>query len=530
MRRWTLWLLALALLSVFAPSCRGTDAALAPAIVDAGPTPSSPLGLTRHRRPRNSAALRAKTRSPTEIAQAACNGRCKGAQVNRLLGAEATPVIPASWTVPNWYRDIANSTGCASDTNSGTAATCTGGCVGATCPSGIGPVQTYQEIAIHRWGTYAPRLQQATTLTGLSSDTTANDPIYWTPYHELGGYSQIQGVLGTAQQICSTTLSAVTAKNRATPQLLTVTFASCAGAAANMLVVNSTHASRATIYKAGSGSSWVMSQPQAPQTPPYFPLFPAPTEVDTWAVGDAVIVYQPVALNVVQYAPTQTSYNGSEDNLGFAYQFAVYDPNGAGSDDLFIGLGTVWQDVQIQRFTLWGDRVTADQNTIWIDVSLEGGAESVVTPTFQDTFGGIIAGGVLSYIGNDAILVGDNAIRFGDVARVYIESGGKLSSYQASIVLPESSSGPFVWGPGIFDVGEASTQLSGSTFTSTFLNTGGVTLGGQTTACSYTVATPSVINCGITINPTNLDAAASSTGFGKKAFLPGGPSLTNYGL
>jgi hypothetical protein len=503
----------------------------APTTQDAAAPPTT-ASVRRHL-PKRSAQVAPPvpdSRSATELAQAACfGGKCKGSQVKPALAASGTtPIIPPSWTIPNWYRDIANSTGCASDTNSGTAATCTGGCSGSVCPSGIGPVKTYQEIAIHRWGTFSPRLQQATVLTGLSSDTTANDPIYWTPYHELGGYSQIQGSLGTAQQVCSTTLSAVTAKNRATPQLLNVTFASCAGAAANMLVVNSTHSSRATIYKSGSGSSWYMSQPQAPQTPPYFPLSPAPSEVDTWAIGDSVVVYQPVALNVVQYAPVQTSYNGSFDNLGFAYQFTVYDPGGAGNDDLFIGLGTTWQDVQIQRFVLWGDRVTADQNTVWINASVESGAETVITPTFQDAFGGIISGGVLSYVGNDVILAGDNALRFGDVARVYIETGGKLSSYQASTVIAESGSGPFVWGPGIFDVSIGSTQFIGTTFTASFLNTGGIQLGGQSTACSYTVATPSVINCGITINPTNLDASASSTGFGKKAFLPGGPSITNY--
>jgi hypothetical protein len=121
-------------------------------------------------------------RTPAQNAAAACtgpNGENRCPQVKRLLGEpSSSPIVPASWTVPNWYIDFANNLGCASDQNSGTSATCTGGCAGSVCTGGIGPLLTAGEWLQHRLGTRSPKFTPSTgttTLTILSSQPSVSD-------------------------------------------------------------------------------------------------------------------------------------------------------------------------------------------------------------------------------------------------------------------------------------------------------------------------------------------------------------------
>lgn len=90
-----------------------------------------------------------------------------------VMAASTQPLTPASWTVPNWYIDPANTTGCAADTNTCTSATCAG--------AGTGPCATYAEIVVHRWGTTAPTLAQNTTVSFLSSHSDNSDPVILAP-------------------------------------------------------------------------------------------------------------------------------------------------------------------------------------------------------------------------------------------------------------------------------------------------------------------------------------------------------------
>src|ERR1700722_12668045 len=133
-----------------------------------------------------------------EIAQAACGARCKGSLVTRnavLASTTATPIVPASWTVSNWYIDPANSVGCASNSNSGTSATCVGGCTGAVCASGIGPITTYAELITHRLGTQSPQYPfgQSVTFNQLSSQPLNVDSLFFTPEISGGGYAALIG-------------------------------------------------------------------------------------------------------------------------------------------------------------------------------------------------------------------------------------------------------------------------------------------------------------------------------------------------
>jgi len=120
---------------------------------------------------------------------------------------------PSAWTVPAWWVDPGNASGCASDNNTGTSATCAAG--------GVGPLLTFGAI-VARWGTLEPVLYQNTTITFLSSQTSNADPVILRPYL-AGAYLIVQGVIGASQQVATGTLSGVTAKNQATNTLFSAT-------------------------------------------------------------------------------------------------------------------------------------------------------------------------------------------------------------------------------------------------------------------------------------------------------------------
>ena len=62
------------------------------------------------------------------------------------------------------------------------------------------------------------------------------------------------------------------------------------------LLINTTHASHAFVYKNVSGNTWIVSQPLTSWTPPTITF---PSEVDTWATGDAVTAYTLPLVNLV---------------------------------------------------------------------------------------------------------------------------------------------------------------------------------------------------------------------------------------
>jgi hypothetical protein len=205
-------------------------------------------------------------------------------------------VIPPSWSQAAWFIDPQNTTGCANDLNAT--------CGSSTCTSGIGPVgdgpcATFAQVA-GRWGTYAPRLQQTTTITFLSSQPPTGDPVIIRAQMENGAAVNVTGApIGTATRVCSGTLGTVTAKSRTTNQTLTSTFTLTATdggtctLAPGLLVQNTTHPASAFLIE-NSGSTWTLSQPIG-----------APGEVDTWASADAVTINRLTGVSVVDFSPQQ---------------------------------------------------------------------------------------------------------------------------------------------------------------------------------------------------------------------------------
>ena len=134
-----------------------------PAFDDVLPVPPPPVAFVPKSDPR----------TPAQIALAACkradgSWACAGIKPLMAAGSGTAGNCGPACTVPDWYFDFANGTGCASDTNSGTSATCGG--------AGIGPLLTVAQ-AFARWGTRFPTFNapsHVTTLHLLSSQPAAS--------------------------------------------------------------------------------------------------------------------------------------------------------------------------------------------------------------------------------------------------------------------------------------------------------------------------------------------------------------------
>lgn len=425
------------------------------------------------------------------------------------------------WQQATWVIDPANSTGLASDGNTGLDAT--------------HPLLTWGEVQA-RWGTDKPRIAQNTTVTFLSSQTLASDAIYCSPYL-INATFVIQGQLGASQQIATGVLSSVTAKNRATPQLL---FANSGATAINQLVVNTTHASRAWTSISEGGGVFAMSQPIAPVTVPSAVV--TVTEVDTWANGDSVTVYAPTQIIVGEVRPKIVDFTASFSNAAlFFYQIEVaLTPGGVGEGSSYFNPAVAFvdafcnnpcqvSDAGIQGLTL------AHCNAIFSEYM--GGPIEGVQPMLAGridfgrirgcTFGADIIMGIgagSSGLQISGIPSNETAMGACYVAASILKSvasvRGDLSTAGSTIVL---------WGTGAFDMlgrGRCSYPSGAGQAVAAFLLNGGL-------LCNNVQTNFSVTSAGtwasLSLTPAALDAAAGAAGFGGRAISPDGASFSNVG-
>jgi hypothetical protein len=469
-------------------------------------------------------------RSPLERAQAACAGadgkwKCRHVAQPQVmaLSSSSSPIIPASWTVPAWVVDGANLSGTASDFND--------------CTTITTPCLTYQEINVHRWGcggnpAQCPRLRQSTTVEFMSSQSAGSDLVYFNPTIENGAVVQIFGPLGAAQQIASGVLSNVTPKNRATPQLL---LAQSGATAVGQLVINATHPSRAWTYVVSSGSIFKMTQPLVAAVVPAFA--PTATEVDTWANGDAVTVYQPVSVNIARVVGTFVDYNGGFSNPNIY----LYNINAAGAAPL--------ANANVSGVSWIESSATTIINNLPITDTFGTGSPRHINNFFQ-RFGvagsgtGIVqffgGAGTLSLIGTvvdyDAILSGGGSVTvstFGaGYGEVYVETGRTLDFFNGSIGVVPVSASRIIWGPGVIELdGTVRVAYPGGAgaAAAAFRNTGGFSvINGLSVTC---LGVPSValptLTCNLTLSAATLDANLGN--INGCLYVPGGASVCNVG-
>ncbi len=220
----------------------------------------------------------------------------------------------ASWSQATWFWDPANVSGLANDTNTGLDA--------------LHPVLTYNGGIAAKWGTYSPQLRQQTTITMMSSQAAvATDPVILDPIM-YGTYMLLQGQLGPHQQVTAGVFGAVTSKNTATGQLLEVNLGFVA--TKGQLVQNTTHPSFAIVMSV-VGDVATMFQPLTAVTPPASTFTTFPTEVNTWAPGDAFTLWQPCTVYLAEAVP-RTGQEDAADVLPCQVQLYHVTPIGPNAD------------------------------------------------------------------------------------------------------------------------------------------------------------------------------------------------------
>jgi hypothetical protein len=453
--------------------------------------------------------------------------------------ARAGSLSPVSWSVPNWFIDPSNTTGCASDNNNGTSATC-----GTT---GVGPLSTWNELNGGRWQCFGgpascPMLRQETTVTFLSAQTTNTDHVCPRPSQQNGSSLVLQGNLGTAQQVATGSLASVTSKNRSSGTLLSATLPT--GAATGLLIKNTTHLSFAWIHTLVSGNTWNISQPFAPITVPAT-NFLAPTEVDTWANTDSVVIYNPSAVYIDCLEGTFGNFN---NNGNLANGFSIYHLTITSPGDTYLFTPSRFGDntylIETSSIRLPSFRVgtednwaimmndfdpigisTASTNSRAAQLYLYGGiiGQPNASPGGSATLG---AGGFL--IDEDTIISGGSGTQFvlqGQLGQLYIDTATIGFVNSSAIPLNDFS----IWGPGTLSVDDGGRlkYKSGATGAATSLLVSNLRINRQSASCigipsSATLST----TCNTSVTTANLDASLGTTS--GCLYAPGGGAFCNY--
>lgn len=458
-------------------------------------------------------------------------------RVDSLLALTQTGGGGTATSQASWYIDPQNSTGLASDSNTGT--------------SSAAPLLTYAEI-VRRWGTYAPRIMAGVTITFLSSHVDDSDPVIWRPLCHLDNtltdqLATIQGTLGAAQQVATGTLGTVTS---ATNTALQTAIMPAGSYAPGMLIKNTARGSVAWLKELVAGTTWLITQPITGVAPTYGARLAIPTEDVGWAPGDSVTVYRPVAVNLVEFQPTPTAILPSTDDYAWLYQLTVFNPDTTNQiQGVFLGpVIDVAQCSFTRTVSLFEERNLGDTFIFnsWLQegISSRGITESATFSGPAFYAGAIGANSKLYTLGllyaaafDMGVCISGHllpvSLHWGFVGDVFLDTGTVLEVnelVQIGATLPPIFSGlARVRGPGainVFGTGKLA-YVGGITALATFLNSGGLQLNGAGTASS-TAGNPAVIHTGIALTPTNLDAPAGPAGFGGLAFNLGGATIASF--
>lgn len=442
---------------------------------------------------------------------------------------------PSSLTVPAWWVDPQNTTGCASDSNTGQSATCAGG--------NNGPLKTWYALNSGYWNCTGqlgcPRLPQPTTVTFLSSHTDNTDPVYARPAYEQGGYLVIAGPIGSPQLVCSGTLGTVTPKVRTKGSATTLSAASLTGGCVGGVttgnfVQNSTHPSNAWVYSGTTAP--VFTQPLTAVTVPstYFAL---PTEVDTWATGDTISVYNEVAVNLADITPVANDLNAASATNPWVYLYHVrsLDPSPTG-ETLHMNETVRPMESNIGRqVTVSG--FYSGVPVAWVNDYFAAGVNAQ-SSTLIYAQGGAFKAGAAGEIGLDYdIYLGGFSTIFSsngngiNLGTAYIDTSKTLFVESPLTNLKGTtafSGSAILWGPGGMSVNAGGrltlTAGAGQAATAIQLN-GTLNINNQTLFCQFFPGS-TTITCNNTFSAANIDTSLGAT---TGCVVGGGASLCNYG-
>jgi len=417
-----------------------------------------------------------------------------------------------------WFVDSANTSTTASDENTGLT-------------SGTA-LRTKAEI-VRRWGTNSPTLNGINVvITYLSTEAAGgNDPGNFSP--NFLNKATLTHTCALPASSFTGTLLAVTAKNTGSGNSsLQSTFTVVTGAvAANMLLVNTTRGnSRAFAQRIISGGNWQLSQPMTPWT---INTGYAATEVNTWANGDAIIGYTLTSIDLANITGLTVETN-STGTLGshIVYNLDFNSPNG-GFDACVFGDKCNFKVIECSfHRSIQAKCIPTPQSLFANCCSFATGLVSMTGDGVETQWvAGVLQGTLISLpllsfnIVSDAIVLPGAAGIVAGSNIVFTSAfldGGTLSLYGQATV------DNVLYGTGGINVVAGSLLLLGTSATASLRTSGAIKLNGLTTGYSNVTAAGVVtVHGGITVNGTNLDAAAGAAGFGGYAF--GGGATISFG-
>lgn len=447
-----------------------------------------------------------------------------------LLPSSGSPVLVSVAGVPgvpstpaplqgNIFIDPANVSGVASDGNPGTNAL---------------PLKSWAGL-MAIWGTYAPLLTQATTITFLSSHTDNTDPVIFYPFIGRG----VQVLLrGTVLTVTGGALAGTVAKNRTAGanSLLQETLIGTS-AAAHRIVNTSRANSVAWTYRSLGANAFELTQPLAAAVLGTV----SPAENDLWANADGFSENTLTNVNIVNITPTIL------DGLGFcALQLMnVFDPAGVGGSICNLDSTTG----RIDCYEVAFQRIVAGTNPLlglnFINCLFQGG---LINTGFCNLIGGAslqtsllftlaALGQNFSSLDGDFILGCSGNATFSSPTNaqlgfVFLDTNVQALSGNLQLITG-AYGGHVVYGRAAKNFlmqWTSRLENNSGTFVAALTAPGvltGVSLNGATNAISHTNAQPDVLNGNVTTSAANLDAAAGAAGFGGNAYRWAGASIAN---
>jgi hypothetical protein len=409
------------------------------------------------------------------------------------------PPSPSSWSTPAFYIDGPNTSGCASDTNTCTSSTCGS--------SGIGPCLTTTGVR-QKYGSQMPVFDG--TLVGwyFLGNTIAGDCI--AGFQPTTIHSGAFGLFGLYTQTSSGTLSTVTSKVRATPQLLQVTL-SGAAPPVHGLIHNLTHPSRALV-SAVNGATITLDQPLNAYAIGNVAGLIA--EVDTWTAGDSYTIEQTPKIcvqNIVHHAGDYSTNLSTQPFLSMTVQalelVATANTN-ASRIAIISDLNVFIFDSVVDSNELIIGQCNDQTVVSTVSNSYSNSIEAACTAIAGGNYGNVFLG-QHSILMTDVVMNNLNAEIDTMMESTYLSGTlrcGSTNDYSPCQVdlRPFALPAPFLWGPGAVSLGAGSKifNASGNSWASTLLVTGSLTLDGSSTACSVAAGT---WTCGRSITAANLD-------------------------
>jgi hypothetical protein len=422
-----------------------------------------------------------------------------------LWGTYLMTAQQASWTTPAWFIDPVSG----SDSNSG-----------KTSGSAF---KTFRQL-LNTWGTNAPVLAQATTITFLSSQPDNTDPVVLRPTLVDPGALFLNGTLLPVSW-GSSTLGAVTAASNTAP--LGVNLNQAASAAVGYLLDNTTHPSRCWVDSAAVNVATITNPMLKAVIPTAATLLPTSGQgVAGTAMTDSFTIKKPVQVYVVDFSPTvaagPASFNGPQATMS---QIWVPDTGGAGASQCTLNDNVWLQECRIDSFVRYQAIALNNGNPygmyncwcsgggLFIGSQHTAGAIGTLANFNQWFDSCFLDGGILTSGQNNFQSTGGQ--KGSNILGLVYLLGGVTHQVNSGLVIVKSSGYGFgLKGSFGFNVNPGATLGYKTSAATTFLGTTTLKINGDTTAWSVTTAQPSVWNGGITINVANLDAAVGAAGFG----------------